>query len=90
MRNAIEAKAGVWGALFSASQPKEAIVKKAIFCSDNGVVSKRDAAKIRVEVRRLINAGTTSTHEICEALKQPWVIAFGIWTVYVLAVPFLE
>lgn len=21
---------------------------------------------------------------------QPWVIAFGIWTVYVLAVPFLE
>lgn len=70
MRNAIEAKAGVWGALFSASQPKEAIVKKAIFCSDNGIIPKRDAAKIRVEVRRLINAGTTSTHEICEALRQ--------------------
>lgn len=70
MKHAIEAKAGVWGALFSASQAKEVIVRKAIFYSENGIIPKRDAAKIRVEVRRLINAGTTSTHEICEALRQ--------------------
>lgn len=70
MRKVIEVKPGVWDALFSASQ-KEIIVKKAVFCSDNGEIPERDAAKIRVDVRRLIKAGiTTSTHEICEALRQ--------------------
>ena len=69
MGKVIEVKPGVWDALFSASQ-KEIIVKKAVFCSDNGEIPERDAAKIRVDVRRLIKAGITSTHEICEALKQ--------------------